>query len=115
MARYFPIPFISLVASLAMFSPSPAQATGEHKMTPEQQAAMEAYTKAATPGPQHAALAKQVGNYSLLIKSTQDLSLVGLDVVEIAPPLDPSEATVFAGLKIIMEYIAVIARQKQKG
>lgn len=50
-----------------------------------------------------------------LIKSTQDLSLVGLDVVEIAPQLDPSEATVFAGLKIIMEYIAVIARQKQKG
>ncbi len=50
-----------------------------------------------------------------LIKSTQDMSLVGLDVVEIAPPLDPSEATVFAGLKIIMEYIAVIARQKYKG
>jgi agmatinase len=38
-----------------------------------------------------------------LIKSTQDLSLVGLDVVEIAPPLDPSESTVFAGLKIIMQ------------
>ncbi|MCB0101431.1 MAG: agmatinase [Anaerolineales bacterium] len=50
-----------------------------------------------------------------LIQSTQDLPLVGLDVVEIAPPLDPSEATVFAGLKIIMEYIAVIARKKQKG
>jgi len=48
-----------------------------------------------------------------LIKSTQDLPLVGLDVVEIAPPLDPSESTVFAGLKIIMEYIAVIARKKQ--
>lgn len=48
-----------------------------------------------------------------LIQSTQDLPLVGLDVVEIAPPLDPSEATVFAGLKIIMEFIAVIARQKQ--
>jgi agmatinase len=48
-----------------------------------------------------------------LIKSTQDLSLVGLDVVEIAPPLDPSESTVFAGLKIIMEYIAVLARKKQ--
>jgi hypothetical protein len=28
---------------------------------------------------------------------------------------DPSEATVFVGLKIIMEYIAVIAREKQKG
>lgn len=48
-----------------------------------------------------------------LIKSAQGLSLVGLDVVEIAPPLDPSEATVFAGLKIIMEYMAVIARMKQ--
>jgi agmatinase len=50
-----------------------------------------------------------------LIKSTQDLPLVGLDVVEIAPPLDPSESTVFAGLKIIMEYIAVIARKQQRG
>lgn len=49
-----------------------------------------------------------------LIKSTQDLPLVGLDVVEIAPPLDPSESTVFAGLKIIMEYIAVHARKRQK-
>jgi agmatinase len=50
-----------------------------------------------------------------LLKSMQGLPLVGLDVVEIAPPLDPSEATVFAGLKIVMEFIAVIAREKQKG
>ena len=50
-----------------------------------------------------------------LLKSMQGLPLVGLDVVEIAPPLDPSESTVFAGLKIIMEVIAVIAREKQKG
>ncbi len=54
-------------------------------------------------------------NVLTLLKSMQGLPLVGLDVVEIAPPLDPSEATVFAGLKIIMEYIAVIAREKQKG
>ncbi|MCZ2128110.1 MAG: agmatinase [Anaerolineales bacterium] len=47
-----------------------------------------------------------------LIQSAQKLPLVGLDAVEIAPPLDPSEATVFAGLKIIMEYIAVVARQR---
>lgn len=47
-----------------------------------------------------------------LLKGTQGLSLVGLDVVEIAPALDPSEATVFAGLKIIMEFMAVIARMK---
>jgi agmatinase len=49
-----------------------------------------------------------------LIKSMQGLPLVGLDVVEVSPPIDPSEATVFAALKVIMEYIAVIAREKQK-
>lgn len=49
-----------------------------------------------------------------LIKSLQGLPLVGLDVVEVAPPLDPSEATIFAALRVIMEFIAVIAREKQK-
>jgi agmatinase len=49
-----------------------------------------------------------------LLKGMQGLPLAGLDVVEIAPTLDPSEATVFAGVKIIMEFIAVIARKKQK-
>jgi agmatinase len=49
-----------------------------------------------------------------LIKSMQGLPLVGLDVVEVSPPLDPSEATIFAALKIIMEYIAIFAREKQK-
>jgi agmatinase len=48
-----------------------------------------------------------------LIQSLQGLPLVGLDVVEVAPPLDPSEATVFAALKIIMEFIAVVARSRQ--
>ena len=47
-----------------------------------------------------------------LIKSLRGLPLVGLDIVEVAPPLDPSEATVFAALKIIIEYIAVVARGK---
>ena len=49
-----------------------------------------------------------------LIKSMQGLPLVGLDLVEVSPPIDPSEATVFAALKIIMEYIALFAREKQK-
>ena len=49
-----------------------------------------------------------------LIKSLQGLPLVGLDVVEVAPALDPSEATVFAALRVIMEFIAIIAREKQK-
>jgi agmatinase len=49
-----------------------------------------------------------------LIKSLQGLPLVGLDVVEVAPPLDPSEATVFAALKVIFEFMAVIARSSQQ-
>ncbi len=49
-----------------------------------------------------------------LIKTMQGLPLVGLDVVEVSPPIDPSEATVFAALRFIMEFIAVIAREKQK-
>ena len=47
-----------------------------------------------------------------LIKSMHGLPLVGLDVVEVAPSIDPSEATIFAALKIIMEYIAVVVREK---
>lgn len=49
-----------------------------------------------------------------LLKALEGLPLVGLDLVEVAPPLDPSEATVFAALKIIMEFAAVIARHKQE-
>lgn len=48
-----------------------------------------------------------------LIKSLQGLPLVGLDLVEVSPPIDPSEATIFAALKFIMEYIALFAREKQ--
>lgn len=48
----------------------------------------------------------------VLIKSLQGLPLVGLDVVEVSPPIDPSEATVFAALKIMMEYVALFAREK---
>ncbi len=48
-----------------------------------------------------------------LMHALQGLPLVGLDVVEVAPPLDPSEATVFAALKIIMEFIAVVARGRK--
>jgi len=49
----------------------------------------------------------------MLIKAMQGLPLVGLDVVEVAPPLDPSEATVFAALKIIWEFMGVIARSRK--
>jgi agmatinase len=48
----------------------------------------------------------------LLIQSLEGLRLAGLDLVEVAPPLDPSEATVFAALKLVMEFVAVVARGK---
>lgn len=48
-----------------------------------------------------------------LLKSLEGLPLVGLDMVEVAPPLDSSEATVFAALKVIMEFIAVVKRGKK--
>ena len=50
----------------------------------------------------------------ILLKSLEGLPLTGLDMVEVAPALDPSEATVFAALKIIMEFFAVIQRGRQK-
>ncbi len=43
-----------------------------------------------------------------LLHALAGLPLVGLDVVEVAPPLDPSEATVFAANKLIMEFVAVV-------
>ncbi len=49
-----------------------------------------------------------------LIQGLQGLPLAGLDVVEVAPALDPSEVTVFAALKIIMEFIAVVARDRRR-
>lgn len=48
-----------------------------------------------------------------LVKSLQPYRLLGMDIVEVSPPLDLSDATVFAALKIVMEYLAVFARQKK--
>lgn len=50
-----------------------------------------------------------------LLGALQGLPLVGLDVVEVSPPLDPSESTVFAAVKFIMEFVAIKARQESKG
>ena len=47
-----------------------AQQSGKApEMTPEQKAEMEAYAKAATPGPQHQQLASMAGNYTMKVKS----------------------------------------------
>jgi len=47
-----------------------------------------------------------------LIQSLEGLPVAGLDVVEVSPILDPSESTVFAALKFIMELIALEARRR---
>lgn len=39
------------------------------------------------------------------------LPIKAMDIVEIAPPLDPTEATLFLGLQIVFETFAVLARQ----
>ena len=49
-----------------------------------------------------------------LMHGLQGLPLAGLDIVEVAPAIDPSEATVFAALKILMEFIAVVARGRMQ-
>jgi hypothetical protein len=42
---------------------------GQPKLTPEQQAEMEAYTKAGTPGAEHKALAATAGSYNIKVRS----------------------------------------------
>ncbi len=49
-----------------------------------------------------------------LLRALRGLPLAGMDLVEVAPRLDPSEATVFAALKFIMECAAVIVRNRQE-
>jgi hypothetical protein len=58
-----------LPLALAFAVGASAQDAHQHEMTPEQQAEMEAYQKAGSPGPQHASLARTAGNYDLEIKS----------------------------------------------
>ncbi|MBI3622408.1 MAG: agmatinase [Nitrospirae bacterium] len=50
-----------------------------------------------------------------LIRRLDALPFVGADLVEVAPPLDPSEITSFAALKIIMEVFGLVLRRKRQG
>ncbi len=59
-----------VIALLA--GPALAQIEKQPPMTPEQQAEMEAYMKAGTPGPAHQTLASSAGSYDLKIKSWHD-------------------------------------------
>lgn len=59
---------LALPLALAFALPALAQ-EGAAPMSPEEQAMMEAFQKAATPGAQHAAIAKSVGDYTISVKS----------------------------------------------
>ena len=58
----------SIALPLALLA-APALAEDPPQMSPEEMAMMQAYQQAATPGPQHAALAKTVGTYDMAIRS----------------------------------------------
>src|SRR5881409_394957 len=42
------------------------------------------------------------------------LPVRAMDIVEISPPLDPSGVTLFLGLQVIFEILAVVAEKRQK-
>ena len=64
---------ILMLALAVAIAPALAQEAGEMpEMTPEQQAQMEAYKKAGTPGPQHEALAQEVGTYDVVMKNYEN-------------------------------------------
>jgi len=64
-ARVLSIAVSALSIAAAVF----AQGNEPPKMTPEQQAEMDAYMKAGTPGPPHQMLASHAGEYDLKIRS----------------------------------------------
>lgn len=57
---------LALAAALSAYAQDTAP-----KMSPEEKAMMEAYQKAGTPGPAHAAMARMAGHYDLVIRSWQ--------------------------------------------
>jgi len=81
-----------IAACAALAAPALAQ-EGEAmpEMTPEQQAEMEAYMNAGTPGPEHALMAKEVGTYDVAVKSWMD------------PAAPPMESTGTATRSMILD------------
>jgi len=61
--------FATALAALLPSAPLAAQETVAPAMTPEQQAMMEAYQKAGTPGAEHQKLAAMAGTYELTVRA----------------------------------------------
>ncbi len=49
-----------------------------------------------------------------LLRMLDALPMIGADLVEVAPPLDISDITSFAAVKIIAEIFAIVQRRKQR-
>ncbi len=49
-----------------------------------------------------------------LIRSLDRLSIIGADLVEVAPPLDVSDITSFAALRVITELFGLVLRKKER-
>ena len=91
MASKLVLKLLASVATLLVASLALAQEGKPPAMTPEQQAEMEAYMKAGTPGAPHQMLASTAGTYDLKIKSWQE------------PGGPPMEATGTATRKMILD------------
>src|SRR5512132_483462 len=70
-SRHHVVAALAAALLCAPLAAQDAQHQHEMKMSPEQQAEMQAYMKAATPGPEHQALAAMAGNYDLKVKGWQ--------------------------------------------
>lgn len=62
---------LALIPLALAFSLSVVAGEEAPKMSPEEQAMMEAFVKAGTPGAQHARMAKAAGSYTITVKSWQ--------------------------------------------
>ena len=83
-------PVLALIPLALAFSLSVVAAEEAPKMSPEEQAMMEAFVKAGTPGAQHARMAKAAGSYTITVKSWQQRS-------ELTKPISQSTSALAAG------------------
>ena len=81
---------MTVFVALAVALVGPAQAQEPAGPASDPQATMDAWARAMTPGPQHAALAKMVGEFKLTVKSYME------------PGAEPMVSTVSASRKMIM-------------
>lgn len=65
----FSLTALALLCSAPLAAQDTAMQSAEHKVSPEQQAMMEAYQKAGTPGEEHKKLAAMAGTYDLTVKA----------------------------------------------